>query len=735
MLRNTTLYILLATSLLVSVPAIAAVPSIDSVIDQRATQGSTYQFTPTLSTGGTVNWSKAYGPDDVTINPSNGSISWQIPANLPSESFHLGVTATNKDGEATETWIVTVGDGRRIYFDSTVGTLKNAMSSMISGDTLIIRNGTLDSSLQDNVIPGNSSKSQQPPAGTATAYTTIMAEDPGQVTFDMKGVQGKGIHIFGNYDHPDWGFAGGTTARNYLAFKGLVLKQARGSGVRVDYAHHIKFIDIGVVDSGNTDSTNLNSYTVANFYIHRSDTVLVEGLYSWGHSRYKMQFKNSTNSTVRRSIGRIDEYRGDQPIGGFQSYCSKNIDGQNNILIDSNQRQFWLAFKNVAASFAAAATGCANYPRDIFYQRSISLNTSIRLPDNDAEDSPAIPSAKGQDIIGWDIKLDKLNFGTGAQMPFMHSKGNSDINQGTYGNVDTTGLTPQEHMLTSGFFYSRGDNTKIRNSIMYNFGFDGTTVQNRGALAFGTTGNIYDFTNNAIFGFTGTLSDGSASFDGSNTVNIDPTTNGLRYLPKLEDDSALLTAGENNTRSGARVMTFLGKSGKYYNEADGGTETNIPMWPFPHEKIIREKMRNYSYTGLVRDGSTSTLSGIRGYTVDGQTLTNYIWTYLGNIPPAFNITTIPGNGSIELRWDPIADISKPDINGYKIYDVTNGSRNLMATTGLNTYNHKLTGLTNGSNYTFEVVSYNDSQESTYSYRVTNSPTALSRIAPLTASIQ
>jgi len=715
--------------------AYAAAPVIEHVIDQRAVQGNTYQYTPVLSTGGVVNWSKAYGPDDVTINPSTGSISWTIPSDLPGESFHIGVTAKNAEGSATEVWIVTVGNGRRLYFDSVQGALKDAIASMASGDTLIIRNGLIDGSNKDNIIPGGSRFNQQPPSGTVGAFTTIMAEDPGGVTFDMKGVEKHGIHLLGSYT----AFPGTakekvsklTVPREYIAFKGMVFTQATFVGVLVEHVEHVKLVDLGIFNTGSVSTEIGAARNNPNLSAAYSNGVIVEGLYSFGHSRYRMSFYYTENSIVRRSVGRIDEYRGTQPIGGFQSYCSRNINGQNNVLVDSNQVDFWVAFKNFAAAFAAAATNCTALPEGIEYHRSIALNSATNLLDNDASDNPSIPTVLGQDLVGWDFKLDKFNHGTGAQLDFIHAVGNTTNNQGTFGNIGTTDYRD------AGFFYSRGDTSLVKNSIMYNFGYNGSGTENQGALMYSASGDDFTLANNTIFGFSGALTGGGGGeiFAASNTTNVDPTTSGLKYLPKLEDDSLLRSNGEGGARTGAEVMTFLGNSGAFYSETEGRQETDIAMWPFPHEEQIREAMRNYSYTGTVRDGSTKTLSGIRGYTEAGQTLTNYIWTYLGNLPPAFNVTTIAGKQSVELRWDPIAAISKPDISGYKIYDVTGGSRVLVGSTDANTHSKVITGLTNGATYSYEVVTYNATKESTYAYRVSESPVAQSVIVPPAISIQ
>lgn len=91
----------------------------------------------------------------------------------------------------------------------------------------------------------------------------------------------------------------------------------------------------------------------------------------------------------------------------------------------------------------------------------------------------------------------------------------------------------------------------------------------------------------------------------------------------------------------------IGVSGTYYGEPGWNTVTSQNLWPWYLEDIARRSvpvslcvlsismcvficryMRNYSCTV-----NGHTLHGVRGFTVDGQSLTNYIWTMLGHPNP------------------------------------------------------------------------------------------------------
>ena len=114
----------------------------------------------------------------------------------------------------------------------------------------------------------------------------------------------------------------------------------------------------------------------------------------------------------------------------------------------------------------------------------------------------------------------------------------------------------------------------------------------------------------------------------------DLTTNltaGLMYLPRIEMGSLLATAGSSGGQVGAEVVMMWGTTGTLWGDPGYDTITTDPLWPFPSEAVIDTDMASYSGPGA---------PGARGFTTgtskDGtpQTLTKYIWEYLGNQIPA-----------------------------------------------------------------------------------------------------
>ena len=108
-------------------------------------------------------------------------------------------------------------------------------------------------------------------------------------------------------------------------------------------------------------------------------------------------------------------------------------------------------------------------------------------------------------------------------------------------------------------------------------------------------------------------------------------TASLRYLPRIEPGSPLEDGRAGRGAIGAEVMFKTGATGSLYGEAGFDQKTSEPLWPFPNEAQIKADMAAYNGPGAV---------GARGFaagnSLDGtpQTLTKYVWEYLGNRIPA-----------------------------------------------------------------------------------------------------
>lgn len=700
--------------------ALAAAPTITSIPDQTASKGVDYTYTPTLSnagTAGTVNWTKAYGPDDVKVNPATGAISWSIPSNLPGESFHIGLKASNGDGSVVESWIVHVGVPKVVYVgpNETDKTLGAAFAKYTTpGMTFVVRNGTYTG--EANAIARISNGSHQYPVqGTASALSTVMAEDPGSVTLSGGAV----IDING---------IGGPVG--YFAVKGFFVKDGYINTTGYDSSvcsysagcrpHHIKFIQNGVQSSGEIA-----------FNAFRSDDILMENNYAFGGGRYKFASYQANRVVFRRNVARYDRSNNEmaEPKGTYSIYTTMNATVSNNLAIDGDQSEF-VTLGQLAGEYTCPTTSGATR---VTFDRNMQLNSEMLYGNIDNQAGPC--DAEIKDVVSWDVRPANVYVMTRAGSWFDHV---------TMGKIAPVSNTAQ---LFNGWpsNLARGMTNSVIHEITNGGLFYGFTKQS-GVTLIDRTVDRYgvDYVN--ITSTPGTLNvNGSTigtTFNSSPLYSSSNTTGGLRYLTRIEPNSNLSGKAKDGGDLGATVMTFKGKSGTFYGETGYNTETNQPMWPFPFEDVIKAKMAAYTYTGTTYSGDeysrvtagTGTINGARGFAAANQSLTHYVWNYLGNTVPPFNVTAVAGTGQVTLKWDPPATKALATQNGFKVYDYNASTKALSnpRTVAKGTYQYTVTGLANAASSSFAVTAIDSvTGESSYSYVVSATPVEVSPPMPPT----
>jgi len=307
------------------------------------------------------------------------------------------------------------------------------------------------------------------------------------------------------------------------------------------------------------------------FYTHTCNYILVEDCYSYGSARYHFHYYNTNYSVMRRCIARHDRGTHVYQIG-FQVYDSENVEVQNCIVIDSDQVDFYNGASQLYAFKVPQVSG-----GNINFRGCIALNNAMGFSGIQAG------SASFDNCVGWDLS------GYGVYSRSSHTVA---MNHMTLGNITMYGTTGDGAVKT------------ISNSIIYNNIPAG--LQNSG----GTTTSDYNILYN------------NTNYSG---VSAGAHDTQLRTTPSLKYLTTGLENGPDGTKVGAIILFKIGKTGTLWGEAGYNTPSKTEsLWPFPYEDIIRDKMRTYTSGGV---------NGARGFCADGQTLTKYIWEYLGNTIP------------------------------------------------------------------------------------------------------
>jgi len=682
----------------------AVLPIVEGILDQYVNDYK-LRVTPVISNAseikGITHWTKSYGPDDVLVHPETGEVTWDIDSDMPSESFHIGIKASAQTESVKLSFIVHVGISADKVLTAGDGgdypNLKEGMANLTSGGTLVMLDGTYSG--EDNLIGRvNSGNLQHPPSGTEGAYTTVMAKHPGSVVLmDGAMVSLKGLP--------------GYEPVSYAAFKGFFVidGQVGAHGYPNDATtipHHIKFIRNGAQGGSDKREPFNTSY---------SDTILFENNYAFGGGRYKFTSYLASNLVWRRNVARYDHgpvY--DEPKGTYSVYSSMDAFLSNNIAVDGDKPDF-LDQGEIAGEFATPTTAGPTRAR---FQRNIQLNSDMMFSNLSKKSTDS--DAELSHMVSWDVRPNNT---------YVKSFASGWLDHITMGDV-----TPRDN--TNGFFHGWGGKFRgVTNSILHNFKNgdmfnDVSTADNHETLD-GRIVDRYGADTLNITNFDGALN--AYNSDIANITDINPIqsesnpTGSLRYITRIERDTSLSTLDQDGKGLGATVMTFVGKSGTFFGEPGYDEETHIPMWPFPMEHVIKEKMAAYSYTGNTYTGTeynrvvsgTGTISGERGFAVEGQSLTNYIWGYLGNVVPPLNVTASTGENSITIQWNAGPEISLKKVTGYNVYDydIATGERILLEQLAADQFVTKINGVDGDTQYTLAVTALEGAKESGIGYPV------------------
>jgi hypothetical protein len=308
---------------------------------------------------------------------------------------------------------------------------------------------------------------------------------------------------------------------------------------------------------------------------------LLEDCWIYGAGgRYKVIMWRADHLILRRVVIRDDggwTSDNSDPEAGVVVYETSNVELQNVIVIDSNLSTY--DNNNVGAFYV---TGHAGNPasNNVNFTGCMALNNRRSGWHNDTDDGGAGCTVTDTVIYATESE------GMGTSNTSMNIAGTRI----TMGNIGDR------------FIGNWGD----RSIAIYNSVFWSSAKASSGSAAV-TYSDAY----------------GQNDFSGSGVIHVNPLTNGLLYLPRIEAASILKNAGSGGTQAGAQILYKMGTDGTLYGENGYNSLTANALWPWPNEAGIKSDFASVSggargfATGTSRDGSE-------------QTLTRYIWEYLGN---------------------------------------------------------------------------------------------------------
>jgi hypothetical protein len=315
--------------------------------------------------------------------------------------------------------------------------------------------------------------------------------------------------------------------------------------------------------------------------------------------RYTLATYEGHDDVFRRCIIRRDGgyvYDGSNPEAPLVNYGSYNMSYQNCIIIDNN-----LTYSGGYSS-SIYATGHTSNPAssNVAFIGCIELN------------------GKG---ASFDVDTDDRSTGMSFTdcVFYKNETGIADGNTGVALTLNRLTLGSMSHDAISRW----NGSIALTNGVIFNHTADGDGSKT----------------------VTYTNSYNPNSYSGTVVTHINPVNNGLLYLPRIETGSTLKTSGSGGGQMGAQIIYKIGIDGTLYGESGYNTVTTNALWPWPNEDRIKSDF-------------ASVTNGARGFATgnskDGtsQTLTKYIWEYLGNQIPSDIYSDSGGGSTVEVPGAP-----------------------------------------------------------------------------------
>jgi hypothetical protein len=368
---------------------------------------------------------------------------------------------------------------------------------------------------------------------------------------------------------------GFSSADHYLQLEGLKWDSSGQKSIEGRYLKFMRCAFKGGPSSGNVVSLLIGT----NDRTPGAQYILLEDSWVYGPGgRYKILVYNSDSIVLRRVVVRHDggwTYDNNNPQAGITSYNSRNVRLQNVMVVDSQ-------------------TGLAGFESNIY----LVGNASSSTPPSNVKLSGAIVIGGGGNGIAIDDHVAYSNVTIEDSAIWGSSSGGFASNGASH-----KATVNRMFVKSGGTAYADWESA------------GGITVKN--SIAYQSSGSAFTAVSGSF-----NVAYGNGSNSGGTSLN--PLTNGMKYLPRVEDGSVLKTLGEGGGQVGPQIVKRIGASGALYGEPGFEDVTSQNLWPWPSESRIKSDFAEVS---------------TRGFAGSSGTLTDYVWGILGNGNPITPVVT------------------------------------------------------------------------------------------------
>jgi hypothetical protein len=379
------------------------------------------------------------------------------------------------------------------------------------------------------------------------------------------------VNPFGNFNREG---AGGQI--EFVEFNGFVFRN-QPYGALLYGVKRVKIRNCGFEDAEEES---------APLFLTNVSEVLVEDSFAWGSGRYKFVVYESERVVFRRVLARFDWAKANgEPMAAFSFYTVDGFEAQNLISIDGDHPEFWTSSSESQYGGSYYLPTTAGPSHNVRIRGSIALNVAMQFGGSaDQLDGIEISNCAGVHI----------QEGGNLRGPVTYT------NNTFYDVYGPAIVTP-----AVGFNFYPGDSAD-------QFPGAPTATNSIFAKIKGTALNRFDAEDNNLF-WQNDLDRDTGTPTGAASETGDPS---LVYL----------TQGVGGR--GATILKRIGRDGANWGEEGFDEQTDVDLWPWPNEALIAQYLASYRH----QDGDR-VLEGKRGFAVDGESLTHYIWSYLGGQSP------------------------------------------------------------------------------------------------------
>jgi len=126
------------------------------------------------------------------------------------------------------------------------------------------------------------------------------------------------------------------------------------------------------------------------------------------------------------------------------------------------------------------------------------------------------------------------------------------------------------------------------------------------------------------------------------------------------------------------LLYYRGRYDSFYGDPGYDQPTRVRRWPIPAEDIVAANMRAYNNPAALRvGGGTIAISGNRGATELGESMSEYLWVYTDPLVPPLVVRVKDKSNHQRVAWEHLSGSSRAAVSGWKVLCTSAGGESFL----------------------------------------------------------